>query len=40
MEKEIKELKELIGSQQIQILHLESVLQEAKKKLGKGFEKK
>ena len=40
MTKEIKELKELIGSQQIQIVHLESVRQEAEKKLGKGFEKK
>jgi len=40
MEKEIRELKELIGSQQIQIVHLESVYHEAEKKLGKGFEKK
>lgn len=40
MAKEIKELKELIGSQQIEIVHLESVREEAEKKLGKGFEKK
>lgn len=40
MAKEIKELKELIGSQQIEIVHLNSVRQQAEQILGKDFEKK
>lgn len=40
LEKEIKELKQLIGSQHIQIVHLESVRQQAEQLLGKDFQKK
>lgn len=40
MEKEIKKLKELIGEQQVKIVAQQALIELAKEKLGKDFEKK
>jgi len=40
MEKQIKELKQIIGDQQIEIIKKSSIIELAEQKLGKGFEKK
>jgi len=40
LEKQIKELKQIIGDQQIQIITQSSIIELAEQKLGKGFEKK
>lgn len=40
LEKEIKRLKELIGEQQVMIVTQQALIELAKEKLGKDFEKK
>ena len=40
LEKELTKLKQIIGEQQIRILHQDALIQIAKKELGSDFEKK
>ena len=40
LEKEIKNLKEVIGDQQVKLIVQEKMIKQAEEKLGKGFEKK
>ena len=40
LEKQIKELKQIIGEQQIKIIAQDSIIELAEQKLGKDFEKK
>ena len=40
LEKQILELKQIIGDQQIKLITQSSIIELAEQKLGKGFEKK
>ena len=40
LEKEVKQLKEIIGEQQVQILYQEKLIKLAEERLGKDFKKK
>lgn len=40
IEQENKELKQIIGEQQVELIYLKKLLEKAKEKLGEDFEKK
>lgn len=40
IEQENKELKQVIGEQQVELIYLKKLLEKAKEQLGDGFEKK
>lgn len=40
LEKEVRRLKEIIGSQQIEIINQSGIIELAERRLGNGFEKK